>query len=555
MPPATPALRDAGTAEADEGAAPAPVGGRARRILLAVVLLALCYAYWRLLHRWFFLQRDDFWLVSITEDPAGRFDLGEFLWRWWHDWTERNGRSSDAAVRAMLRPGVDAVGWIAPAVLTACSAAAWRWLPRGRGLRPGVAVAAPLLLLTVIPVALLTEQSISGSTVFWAAGMGNYVLPTGLAVLAASWWVRPPTSPGALLLAVLTLLATSLLHEMAALTVFAVTHVWWFLNRRRVGRRDAVLIAAAYLGVLIAFAGPGRWRRLDDLVGEESGPGAWLSAAARFTSELLLRTGPVWLVVLGVLALAVGASWRESSAGRRRALAGGLVLTGTAGVVAWLTARTWRSGSERCSAVAPFAGDGADALPALLTLGSAALSVLACAVLLVLLRPTLGDAPLLLGTGALATLPIPMLTGLCASRVWYPPLVWVLTLAGVVAVTLVVRDRMHARVLLALTLIGLIAAGAFLRVAEPAVRANHDSFESVLTQIPATREQGSGTVLFPEEVPHPDFGRAPVYRLPSIACGFRTYYAVPDAVVLDDGGAPASGLPEYCPRPDDPRAP
>ncbi len=524
---------------------------RLRRVLLTVGLLVVCYAYWHLMLRWFFLQRDDFWLISITDDPYGRYDLGEFLWRWWHDWSQRNGRSADALVRLLLRPGVPAMTWIAPAVITACCAAIWRWAPGRDRARPGVSIVAMILLLTVLPVLLLTIPSVSGTTVFWAAGIGNYVVPTGLALLAASWLPKPPRSPGMLLVAVASILLAGALHELAAATVFSISHVWWVLNRRSVTRTAAMLIVSSYAGLLLGLSGPGRWRRVDALVGEETGLARWVSAGARFTSELLLQAGPIWgVLLLGVL-VAVVTTWRDQNVRHRQWL---LIASGVAvlaGGLAWVLARSWRAGDLRCSQVVPLADD--NAVAAVLMLASAALAVVALGVVLVLLRTALGDAPVLLGTGALATLPIPMITGLCATRVWFPPLVWTLTLLGVLLTLLVTRRYLPVLLLITVTAIGVLVAGRFLAIAEPALRANHASFEQVLEQIPATQQTGTGTITFPEEVPYPAFGKEPVYRLPSIACGFRTYYAVPDAVVLDNGQAPTSGLPEYCPRPDDPR--
>lgn len=211
-------------------------------------------------------------------------------------------------------------------------------------------------------------------------------------------------------------------------------------------------------------------------------------------------------------------------------------------------AGSWRSGPERCSQVDPL-GDGNTA-SALLMVVAAGIAVVAVSVVLVQLRAAVGDAPVLLGSGVLATLPIPMLTGLCAARVWYAPLAWVLILIGVLLSLLVSRRHLPAWSLVAVTLLAVLLAGRFLAVAEPSLRANHASFTGVLEQIPATQETGTGTITFPEEVPHPEFGKEPVFRLPSIACGFRTYYDVPDEVVLNQAGPTEAGLPAYCPRPD-----
>lgn len=524
---------------------------RVRRVLTILLLLVICYVYWRIMLRWFFLQRDDFWLVSITDDPLGRFDAGEFFWRWGHDWAVRNGRSSDALVRAMLRPGVTAMGWLAPAVLTACLAAAWRWLPRdgdGRGPSP----AAMVMLLAAVPVALLTAPSISGNTVFWAAGIGNYVVPTGLALFAASWCVRPPRSSGATLLAVASMVAAGMLHELAALTVFTVVQAWWLLERRSLTTmRSHVLVAASWLTLVVGFAGPGRWRRLDALTGDETGLGGWVSSAARFTSEVLLQTAPVWAALFLVLAWAVGATWSAGTLTQRRRRAASLLLAGFSGAGAWVLARTWRTPDLRCSQSLPLT-DG-NATGSVLMLLAAALTMASAGVLLVQLRPVVGDAPALLGAGALATLPLPMVTGQCAPRVWYPTLVWVLVLVGVVVTTLTVRGHVRRAALGLVTVVAMALAGRFLLIAEPALHANHSSFMTVLDQVSTAREKGSGTITFPAEVPFPQFGKAPVYRLPSIACGFRTYYAVPEQALLDDGTSPAAGRPDYCPRPDDPR--
>lgn len=524
---------------------------RVRRYLLTAALLLAAYLYWRFMLRWFFLQRDDFWLVSITDDPYGQFDAGEFLWRWWHDWSQRNGRSADALVRALLRPGAEAVGWLAPAVLTVSSAAAWRWLPRGRGTRLSTIVLARLLLLTVVPILLLAVPQVSGNTVFWGAGIGNYVVPTGLALLAASWWVRPPRSGRQAVLAAATIVTAGALHELAALTVFAVTHAWWWLHRRSVDRRATMLIVAAYVAVVVGLSGPGRWRRLDSLGTEGTGVDRWLTPAARFTSELLLQTVLLWVAVGLVLTLAVVATWRHGSVRRRRCIGGATLVLWSAGAAAWGLARSWRSDDLRCSQVAPLAdGTGVAASGMLLAAGVA---VVATGVLLGQLRSSLGSVPLLAATGALATLPLPLVTGVCAPRVWYPPLVWALVLAGVLLHALVVHGVLRPWVLTVVTLVALALAGRFALTAEPALRANYESFEGVLQQIPSVQETGEGTIVFPQEVPHPQYGKAPVYRLASIACGFRTYYDVPSLVILDDGEGPSAGLPAYCPRPDDPR--
>lgn len=530
---------------------PDAVRGRIRRYLLTAALLLAAYLYWRFMLRWFFLQRDDFWLVSITDDPYGKFDAGEFLWRWWHDWSQRNGRSADALVRALLRPGAEAVGWLAPAVLTAASAAAWRWLPPWRGTRTGTDVVARLLLLTVLPILVLAVPQVSGNTVFWGAGIGNYVVPTGLALLAASWWVRPPRSGRQAVLAAVTIVAAGALHELAALTVFTVTHAWWWLHRRSVDRRAAVLIAAAYVAMVLGLSGPGRWRRLESLGTGSTGLDRWLTPAARFTSELLLQTALLWVAVGLVMTLAAVATWRHGPVRRRRWVGGASLVLWSAGAAAWWLARSWRPDDLRCSQVAPLAdGVGVAAVGMLLAAG---VTILAAGVLLGQLRPSLGSAPLLAAAGGLATLPLPMVTGVCAPRVWYPPLVWALVLAGVLVHALVARGVLRPWVLAVVTLLALALAGRFALSAEPGLRANHESFQGVLKQIPSVQEAGEGTIVFPQEVPHPQYGKAPVYRLASIACAFRTYYDVPASVVLDDGEGPPAGLPGYCPRPDDPR--
>lgn len=522
-----------------------------RHVLTTLVLLLLCYVYWHLMLRWFFLQRDDFWLVSITDDPLGRFDAKEFLWRWAHDWAVRNGRSSDALVRALLRPGVATFGWLAPAVLTACFAAAWRWLPRSGG-RTWTNPAASVLLLCVVPVALLTAPSVSGNTVFWAAGIGNYVVPTGLALFATSWWVQSPESRAATAMAVGSILAASALHELAAFTQFVVAQAWWLLNRGRVSRLAGYVVAASWVGLLIGFVGPGRWRRLEALAGDSTGASAWVTSAARFTSELLLQTAPVWAALFLGLGLAVVATWRSCSVVGRRRRTASLLVAGASGGAAWALARTWRMPDVRCSQSAPLADNHAGASVGMLVV--AAVTVLATGIVLNELRTSLGDSPLLLGSGALATLPLPMITGQCAPRVWYPVLVWVLVLLAIVLITLAARRYLSLKVLGLLTAVALLLGVRFLTLAEPALRANHSSFMGILEQVSATQQEGHGTIRFPAEVPFPHYAKEPVYRLPSIACGFRTYYAVPDDVLLDDGTSPDAGHPDYCPRPDDPRA-
>lgn len=521
-----------------------------RRALLAACLLLVAYVYWRWMLRWFFPQRDDFWLVSVSDDPYGRFGIGDFLWSWWNDWMNRNGRSADAVVRALLRPGTEATSWILPAVLSVCSAAAWRWLPTGD--RPAARWAARVAMMCVVPVALQVAPSIAGNTVFWAAGFGNYVVPTALALLASSWFGRPPARTP-LRLAVLSILAAGLLHELAGLTVVAVASVWWLVHRADLRRRDAVLLGAAWVGFVLGMAGPGRWQRLEALAGDETGLVRWVSAAARYLSELLLQTWPVWATLLVVLALAVAAVWGRSTVLQRRRLLATVLTAVTAGVAAHLLARAWRSDPQRCSQVAPLA-DG-HTLPAVLMLLSAGVTVVAVAALFVQLRPHVGEAPLLLGAGLLGTLPLPMVTGQCAPRVWYPSLVWAMTLVVVVLALLVRGAVLPAAAIVAAAVVGAVLALRFAAMAEPALRANHESFRSVLEQIPATRTTGTGTIVFPEEVPFPQFGKEPVYRLPSIACGFRDYYDVPSGVILDDGTAPRAGLPDYCPRPDTPRRP
>lgn len=526
-----------------------PVRHRRRRIIVSVALIVLCYVYWALLLRWFFLQRDDFWLISITDDPLGRFDAGEFFWRWGHDWLFRNGRSSDALVRAMLRPGLTTFTWLAPAVLTACFAAAWNWLPRERG-RTNIAGLA--LALYIVPIVLLTEPSISGNTVFWAAGIGNYVVPTGVAVFATSWWVRDQQSRGAAVLAVSTMLLAGALHELAALAVVTVAATWWHFHRRDVTRRTAVVLLASLASLVIGFVGPGRWRRLDALAGDETGVAAWISSAARFTAELLLETGPVWAALVVALVVAVLATWRDGTVTQRRWRAASLLVVAVSGTTAWMLARAWREPTLRCSQSVPLGDGNAPASVAMLL--TAGLAVIAAAVLLTHLRAGLGDAPVLLGAGALSTLPLPMATGQCAPRVWYPTLVWVLLLVTVILVWLVAGRYLPRVVLVLTTITALLLAGRFFLLAEPALRGNHASFTSVVDQVATTREAGAGTIVFPDEVPFPEFGKEPVYRLPSIACGFRTYYAVPDTVLLDDGTSPPAGQADYCPRPDDARA-
>lgn len=544
---AAPADRSAAarrSASATSGDTTRQTSSRLRSALVVAALLILTYLYWRLMLRWFIVQRDDFWLLSITDEPYGRFDAGEYFWRWGHDWAQRNGRSSDALVRAMLRPGAAAFSWIAPALLTAASAVLWRWLPRQLSRNP-VALA---MMLTVVPLILLVDARISGSTVFWAAGFGNYVVPTAMAVLAASWWVRPPRTTVALVAAALSILAASLLHELAALTVFTVANTWWLLNRGRVDRTHRWLIALAYLGVVLAFSGPGRWRRLDTLVGEETGVFRWLGAAARYTGEILLQTAAVWIALLVVLSVSVAALWARLSVADRRWLLASTTLAWVGAVAALLLARQWRPTGQTCGSLQPMAAE--SRVPALLMLIAAVVTLVALAVALLRLRGSLGDTPVLLGSGALATLPIPLLTGLCAARVWYPTLVWLGALVAVLLATLVARRLLPVAVLVAAAAVGTLGAGWFAAAAEPALRANHESFAAVIDQIEGTRADGTGVITFPEDVPHPEYGHAPVFRLPSIACGFRTYYEVPEQVILDNGRQPEAGLPAYCPRPD-----
>lgn len=526
-------------------------GRTSGHLALNITLLAATYAYWRGLHQWFFLQRDDFWLVTITTAPEGQFGVADFFWSWRHDWLERNGRSADAVVRLILRPGESATGWLAPALLTGCSAVGWRWL--SLRLEGTLKVASMILILTLIPISLLTAPSIAGNTVFWAAGMGNYVVPTAVAILAASWWVRPPLSRTGLLVAAGCTLLAGLLHEMAALTVCATASIGWVVMRGRRYPYANTLFISALASLSVGFIGPGRWRRLDALVADSTGMSRWLSSAARFTSEILLETGPLWIVFLLCLSGSVAAIWSscEFRARRRLVLWSGASWAGA--LTTWGALKSWRPEGVRCSQLMPLEPE--SRVGSLIMLAAGATTALAVLGVCIMLVHHLGRGPLLLAVGTLASLPLPMATGQCAPRVWYVPLIWLLLAISVTIVESATKAATHRFPLTISAAVGLSLALIFHGKASPALKENYESFQTVVSQIPGVRDQGQGTITFPLEVPHPDFGKSPVYRLPSIACGFRVYFAIPDDVILDNGEQPRSGLPEYCPRPDSVRRP
>lgn len=499
--------------------------------LAAALLVIASVGAWWLLHRYWFMAGDDYVHVGVGQHAGGRFTARD----WWaalvEDWTVRNGRVADAAVRLVLRPGTWFYPLFAPVMLTGIGvAAAWAAL-RGRMGRPSVWVWAAGLLL--LPTIFWLQPAFAGDGVFWASGAMNYAFPLGLLIASLGvfahlvsggdmpWWAMVP--------AVLLVVLTDAVQEMSSLAqlfvVLAVVIAGW----RRMNAKLWVLSGTAVVTFIAHMSAPGLWKRAGIVA--DAAPGGTverLANAVTISSSLLWeRTSLLWLPVIGLCVLTA----LRGGAKRLDRIAGWV---GAAGATSFfLAASIYRS---RVSAGTLPAGplEGVGPYTALVVL---TLAVAGIAVALSLWRavPLLGYVPLLSWVAYFGNCGFVFASGIYGTRAQFPPTVLLaLVLFGsVAALARTVRaDRVAAAAVIAAMLVPSLAWADATRVR---LARNHAFVQSrVITPLREASGVESGAVVIPALPPYPELTYGRAFQLPSLNGWFHAYFDIPGGVELSN---------------------
>lgn len=514
---------------ADAPARPSPA--RWHGPLLAYAVLSLLA--WGWLYRFWDMAGDDYLWVSQPGHAGGRFTADY----WWSalvdDWARRNGRLTDGAVRLVLRPGPWFFPLFAPLMLTGVGLAAG-WLLSSDGTRRLGQARWPIGLL-VLPTVFWVTPAMGGDAAFWASGAMNYAWPLLGLLLAlggvAQVAVGVPLSRWVLCALVPVVILTALSTEVVMLVPLACTVAVGLTTQQWRSPGLRTLLVAGALGLALHLVAPGLWRRTDIVTESQDGNALdrVLSAWTRSSYALWDRAWPFWLVV--ILALVAGA-WRLTARARALSLAAA-VLLGAHVIAVQAVAARLRPGatmSSSLSAHTPWL-----LLASLLMLAAFATSALALGMSV----RHYGVIPLVAWVATVSSCVVPFTAGAYGARAHLiPAALMALTAASLVlsAAGEVRSPQLAAVVLAALLLPSLL----WFDRSRVELSRNHDFIADRVTGPLEAAARGETTaVSLPLTPPYRDQTYNYAFRLPRYDGAFRTYFDLPEDVVLTQAKAGA----------------
>ncbi len=513
--------------------------------LIAFLIVLVLYGYWWSMLRWLIFQNDDIGHGS-NYGPEGSFEFLGWLQSWWRDYTIRNGRSADVIVRLLVAPGIDAARLLVPAVLAAACTAAWRFVePTRPRFLYGVWLAAAALLLPTV-VALAPE--VAGGTVLWTAGVANYVVPTAVAMYAASWFFRPPDSGAAAILAVVSIVAASLLHEQSAVAALGIAIVALLFGRGRESPIVKFLVVVCVLGFVVKVTAPGLHSRREVIGSRRELEGFPLLERNAMVggTGLVDSIDILWVVLLVSLTVAT-LTLTQTTKRQVRWVGATMVASWTLTVLLFVITRRWNVVRGEASRTDPLLPD--QRMTGYAALALAVLALLAVAIWLVQLDRRWGLGPLLAYTGFISSAAVLVASGVGATRAELP-LYWWLALA-ILLVLLQASTSWSGDVPAASA--GMLMATACLALsanyavgAQAPLAANSEAMQEVLDQVPEAQRGERGAISMPRHLPFPEYAKKPTLRLDRVGCYLRRYYGVPKDVVLDNGTNSRARFSEYC---------
>ena len=277
--------------------------------------------YWFVVFRFHLVQGDDYLNAAMSGQPGGRTTFAQWWSNYWLDYTQVNGRATDALVRALLAPGPWLWPLLAPVLFTLVAVLLWRWAADGvgpgnggwRSVLPGAAGASWAL------IALATLPGIGGDALFWMSSAVSYVVSSAISLFVglrlAAYLRGEPTRTGQAVATGLAILAAHLLHEVSSFTTAALVASCWFLGGRVGDRRLVGWTCVSAVGLAVQLLAPGFWARFGVFRGARGDPGAvgWLQAVPTGAHHLWLIT---WPVLIALVALVGALLTTTAAAGR-----------------------------------------------------------------------------------------------------------------------------------------------------------------------------------------------------------------------------------------------
>lgn len=499
-------------------------------VLIGCFTVVSLMAWWWL-HRYWFMAGDDYLHVEVGGDARGRFGA-EDLWNSLvTDWTERNGRLADVAVRLVLRPGPEFYAWCAPVLMTLLGLSiGWAITRVRRAAHTVWPWAAGLLAL---PTVLWISPPLNGDAVLWASGALNYVLPTTLVIVGVgifahvahggrlSWAMTP--------FAVVAVVLGDALTETSALALLFVVITAGVTLRRAMPAQGWVVVAAEMVAFVVHMTAPGLWSRAGAVSDASDGPlveklvhGVALGAAV-----LWQRVPYLWLALLVAMVLLA----RTSGIGRSRQWLGWGAVAGVSAFMAVAAVHyTRRTVAIAATGLPPTEVRWQDWL---LT-GILTVMVVAVAATLWSARPHVGMAPLLLWVALWGSCAFNFGSGSIGARGFFPAIVLLLVLLLALAAghSGPTTDTVVSSVVLAAmvvptfvwfdqTRVQLIANERFVR--EHVVP---------LLEEAAASGRADGTITVPNVLPYPYVSYGAPFLVPRYASDLRHYYGIDEGVKL-----------------------
>ncbi|MDO5094260.1 MAG: DUF6056 family protein [Propionibacteriaceae bacterium] len=497
------------------------------RWLVAAVAAASLIVWW-LLHRWWFMAGDDYNLITLGGDAAGRFSFQDWVGFLANEWGAVNGRTSDSLLRLVLRPGPWFYPLFAPVMLTATGLGIGVWLSvaRPRGQRT-VRYLAGLL---AVPFLLWLAPAFSGDAVFWTAGAMNYVLPLGAVAFALAgvirvlhgretpWWLVAVTAAG--------LMLTDSLQEISSTALAAVAVVVIVTARGRLPVKAWVLTGASLLAFAIHMSAPGLWARSGQVTELTSagGPGVrLLHAVALASTNLVTRTAWLW-VVWAVLLV-----WLVVTATRRRSLH--FTAAGAVAAVPIVAGCYVHRAPIDDALTQPLS-------PAMLGLAAVLAVVLAAAFLLswwVLAeaRPQLGWVPLTAWAAFVGSHVFVLGSGVTSARAHFLPAAFLLI--TILAVLFALTGDLSAarqRALAGTLVVGMALPGAvWADSAWVGLQANYRVVQAEVIEPLLSAAPGS-TVALPSQLPHPEMSYGFAFLMPRYEHALKTYFNLSKDLII-----------------------
>ncbi len=519
------------------------VGGGAAAWLAGIWAAHLIY--WFVVFRFHLVQGDDYLNAGMSGQPGGRTTLAQWWSSYWVDYTQVNGRATDALVRALLAPGPWLWPLLAPVLFTLVAVLLWRWAADGvgpgrgdwRSVLPGAAGASWAL------IAVATLPRIGGDALFWMSSTVSYVVPTALTLFVglrlAAWLRGEVTGVGQAVVTGGAILTAHLAHEISSFTTAALVTSCWFLRGRFRDRRLIAWTVTSAVGLTAQLLAPGFWARFGAFRdgGDDRGPGVWIQAVPTGAHHLWLTT---WPVLVALVALVCAVLTAAATAGRvpasRARVAAGACAGGCALAIA---AMAWRALATPPDSVEV-------GLPLL------AVSWVSGALLV---GGFLAAAPLLSSAGypecalalagATGAALLPVALGIATVRAFLPGLLWLLaaTLAAAgpaLAPRLAAHafparlDAVSGRVPRGLA-VAALAAGCAIAVPASAVvltgmMANDERWRPTGAQLEAAARGERATVSLPDSFPRPEYLYSRAFDRERYEGYIRLYYGLREEV-------------------------